>query len=96
MARGGIYLYEAPDGKKIPFTLDPVTDAEGKAKGIQVANGEFIKDEKGQPLFSSRAMSLPADTNAKLRRAIKTTLDLLTLANPNPTHAPGCDYQTGP
>ncbi|MDB6035160.1 MAG: urea transporter permease [Verrucomicrobiales bacterium] len=82
--QGGIYVFEAPDGKKVPFTLDPTTDADGKGKGIQLLNGEFIKDEKGQPTLFQQNDLTAADTNAKLRKAIKITLDLLTFANPNP------------
>jgi urea transport system permease protein len=82
--QGGIYIFEAADGKKVPFTLDPTNDADGKGKGIQLLNGEFIKDEKGQPTLFQQNDLTAADTNAKLRKTIKTTLDLLTLANPNP------------
>jgi urea transport system permease protein len=82
--QGGIYIFETADGKKVPFTLDPTTDADGKGKGIQLLDGEFVKDEKGQPAVFQQSDLTAADTNAKLRKAIKTSLDLLTLANPNP------------
>jgi urea transport system permease protein len=82
--QGGVYLQETADGKKIPFTLDSSVDADSKAKGIQISNGEFIKDEKGAAVLFAQNDLTPADTNAKLRIAIKTTLDLLTLANPDP------------
>lgn len=82
--QGGIYLHETADSKKIPFILDPAADGDGKSKGVQISNGEFLKDDKGQPLLLDQGELTAADTSARLRKAIKTTLDLLTLANPNP------------
>lgn len=81
---GSLYLHEGPGGVKIPFLLDPSTDVDGKARGIQFPNSEPIKDLSGKPLLFSASELTSVDTTSKLRKVIKTTLDLYALANPNP------------
>ncbi len=82
--QGGVFLLDGPAGAKIPFLLDVVTDAAGKARGLQIATGEALKDAAGQPMLFLASDLTPVDTTAKLRKAIKTTLDLLALSSPNP------------
>jgi urea transport system permease protein len=78
-----LYLYEA-DEKRIPLLLDSQVNSDGQAKGLAIADGEPVKDKDGKILWFAAADLTPADTNAKLRKAIKTTLDFFALANPNP------------
>src|SRR4051812_34607822 len=80
---GSIYLFEA-DGAKIPFLLDGQTDADGKAKGLKILDGAALLDEAGKPLLFSAGELTAADTDARLRKVIKTTLDLFALGNVNP------------
>lgn len=80
---GSLYLLETND-TKVPFLLEGQTDADGLAKGIRITDGEVFKDATGKPLLFSATDLTPADANAKLRKAIKTTLDLFALGNPNP------------
>ena len=82
--QGSVYLYEPEDQPKVPFLLEAGTDATGKSRGIDLGTGEFIKDAAGQPLLFTAADLTAADTSSKLRRVIKTTLDLLALSNLNP------------
>lgn len=79
-----LFLHEAADGVKIPFLLDPQRDADDRQKGVRLADGEFIADERGQPLTFAAFELVPADTNSRLRRAIKTVLDLFAVTNPDP------------
>ena len=81
---GELYVYVAADGVKIPLILDSQLDSEGKAKGIRLSDGQFLKDAAGSPLAFTAAEMTPADSNSKLRKAIKTTLDLFAIANPMP------------
>lgn len=81
---GSLYIHEGPGGSKIPFLLDPTTDAEGKARGLQLPTSEPLKDSSGKTLLFAASELTPADTTSKLRKVIKTTLDLYALANPNP------------
>ena len=81
--QGGLYLYETNE-TRTPFLLDAQADAEGKVKGIRVLDGELIKDGKEQPLIFAPSDLTAVDTTSKLRKALKTTLDLFALANPNP------------
>ena len=82
--QGGIYLFDAPNGAKIPFLLDSATDAGGKAKGLQISNGQPLKDQAGQPLLFASSDLTPVDTTSKLRKVIKITLDLQALSAPAP------------
>jgi urea transport system permease protein len=81
--RDGVYLYEA-DNTKIPVLLEEQTDADGKARVIRIADGQFIKDDKGQDLRAASADLTSADTDMRLRSAIQQTLDALALSDPNP------------
>jgi urea transport system permease protein len=81
---GSLFLHEAADGLKVPFLLDATTDADGKAKGLRLIDGEPVKDAAGKPLLFSASDLTPADTSSKLRKAIKTALDLFAIANPDP------------
>lgn len=81
--QGGLFLYETND-TKTPFLLDVAADADGKAKAIRLADGEFLKNDQGQPLTFAAAELTAVDTSSKLRKAIKTTLDLFALGNANP------------
>ncbi len=78
----GVYIHEADD-KKTPFLLDAQLNSDGAAKGARIADGEFLKDAEGKPIWFSQSDLTAADTNSKLRKTIKTTLDFFSLADPN-------------
>ena len=80
---GSLYLLETND-TKIPFLLEALTDTDGLAKGVRIADGEVFKDASGKPLLFSATDLTAADANSKLRKTIKTSLDLFALGNPNP------------
>jgi urea transport system permease protein len=80
---GSVYIYETND-TKTPFLLDAATDSDGNARGIRIMDGEFLKGADGKPLLFVATDLTPADASSKLRKAIKTTLDLFALGNPNP------------
>jgi urea transport system permease protein len=81
--QGGLYLHET-NAARVPFLLDAQTDAEGRARAIRVADGQPLRDDKNQPLAFAATDLTAVDTSSKLRKAIKTTLDLFALSNPNP------------
>src|SRR5882672_7415723 len=72
--QGGVYLFEGTNGVKIPFLLDSVTDSAGKARGLQIATGQPLKDQAGQPYLFASSELTPVDTTSKLRKIIKITL----------------------
>jgi len=80
---GSVYVFETND-TKLPFLLDAATDSDGNAKGIRIIDGEFLKAGDGKPLLFVATDLTPADASSKLRKAIKTTLDLFALGNTNP------------
>ncbi len=79
-----LFLFETPDGTRIPFLLDPQKDAAEKQKGLRLIDGELIKDAAGQPLAFAVFELTAADTTSRLRKSIKMVLDLFALGNPNP------------
>ncbi len=78
-----VFLFVASDETRVPFLLETTTDAAGKARGIALATGEPIKDGSGQPVLFTASELTAVDTTSKLRKAMKTTLDLLALSTPN-------------
>jgi urea transport system permease protein len=80
---GSVYVFETND-TKTPFLLDAATDGDGQAKGIRILDGEFLKGADGKALSFVATDLTPADASSKLRKAIKTTLDLFALGSPNP------------
>jgi urea transport system permease protein len=80
--QGGVFLHEQGD-VKTPFLLDPAVDSDGKAKGTSISTGEILKDPTSGPLLFVPNELTPVDTSSKLRKVIKTTLDLFALSNPD-------------
>ncbi len=80
---GAVYVYETNQAK-VPFILDAASDSEGRAKGIRVDDGEFLKGADGQPLVFTATDLTSIDATSKLRKVIKTSLDLFALGNSNP------------
>ena len=82
--RDGVYLYEAPDGSKIPVTLEDQQDADGKARAICIADGLPVKDASGKELRFTDSDLTSADSDMRLRTLIQQTLDTLALTSPDP------------
>jgi len=80
--RDTVFLYET-SGKKIPVLLEDQTDAEGKARAINIADGKFLLDDKKQELRFAPTELTSADTDTALRAVIQQTLDSLALADPD-------------
>ena len=81
--RDGVYLYEAPDGSKVPVMLEDQQDADGKARAIRIIDGKFVTDASGKELRFGDSDMDTADTDMRLRSAIQQTLDMLALSNPD-------------
>jgi len=82
--RDGVYLYEGPDGSKVPILLDDQLDGEGKARAIRVMDGQFIKDASGKELRFASADLTSAETDMRLRSSIQQSMDTLALSAANP------------
>jgi urea transport system permease protein len=80
---GSLYLYET-NNAKTPFMLDAALDSDGKARGLKLLDGQPLLGDDQKPLMFSSSDLTPVDTSSKLRKAIKTTLDLFTVSDPNP------------
>ncbi len=81
--QGGLFLYET-NSLKQPFFLDTAAQTDGKARAIKVVDGKPIQGGDGKDLIVNVADFTPVDTNSKLRKALKTVLDLFALSDPNP------------
>jgi len=79
---GAVYVHEV-DGAKTPFLLDSQTDSDGNAKGIRITDGQPLKGPDGKELAFASFELTSVDASSKLRKIIKTTLDLFALGNPN-------------
>ncbi len=80
----GVYLYGAPDGSTVPVMLDSQQDAQGRARAIRIDDGQPLKDAAGKELRFGETDLNPANTDLRLRRAIRHVLDTLALADPDP------------
>lgn len=82
--RDGVYLVDGPDGAKVPVTLEEQQDSQGKVRAIRIADGQFLKDDKGVDLKFATSDLNSADTDIALRKAIQQTLDSLALSDADP------------
>ena len=81
--RDNVFFYES-GGIKTPVLLEDVTDAEGKARAVRIADGKFLLNEKQKELRFGPTELTAAETDAGLRAIIQKALDTLALANPDP------------
>ncbi len=82
-SRDGVYIYDAPDGSKVPVLLEEQQDAEGKVRAVRVLDGQFLKDAKGVDVrFAANDLN-NADVDMRLRGAIQQTMDALDLVDPD-------------
>jgi urea transport system permease protein len=81
--RGGSLFILETNETRIPFLLEPQTDADGAARAVRVEDGGPLLDGQGRPQSFLASELTPLDTSSKLRKVIKTTLDLFSLAHPN-------------
>ena len=79
---GSVYVHDV-DGAKTPFLLDSQTDTDGNAKGIRITDGQPLKGPDGKELVFASFELTSVDASSKLRKIIKTTLDLFALGDPN-------------
>ncbi len=83
--QGEIFLYEVPGSEevKVPFRLeDSESETPSPAKRVDT-NGPLIAPD-GTALSFVPSDLEPVDTSSGLRRAMKTTTDLLALGSPDP------------
>jgi urea transport system permease protein len=79
-----VFLHKTESGDQIPCVLDKEGDAENRVQATRLDTGEPLLDAAGVPLRFLADQIEAVDTTSKLRKAIKSTLDLMRLANPDP------------
>lgn len=82
--QGGVFLHETPDHRAIPFLLEGAADAAGQTLALAIETAKPLMNAAGAELRFAASGLTPVDTTSKLRKAIKSVLDQLALANANP------------
>lgn len=82
--KGGIFIYQAPDGIRVPVTLGSAKAADGTSPVLRVDTGEALVDASGAALSLKESQLAAVETNSKIRRAIRSAQDLLALTDPDP------------
>ena len=77
---GSIFVFESPDGNKVPVLLVGEKDADDKQGAVRVDNSQPLVDANGTPVRLAAAELTAAETDSKLRVAMKSVLDLFSLA----------------
>ena len=82
--RDEVFLIDQPDGSKVAVLMEDAQDADGKSNAIRIDTGDYLKDATGNPqkFFPDDLTSV--DTDMRLKTVIKNTLELMTLADPDP------------
>ena len=80
----GVFLIDNGNGQKIPVMLEDAQDASGKQKAVRIDTGGYLTDATGkqEAYFANDLESVDADM--RLKKAIKDTLELMTLNDPDP------------
>ena len=79
-----LFVYQAPDGTKIPVQLTGAKDAQDAQAAVRVDTGAPLLDPSGKPMRLVGADLTAVEHNANLRRAMKAVLDLVDLAAADP------------
>jgi urea transport system permease protein len=82
--RDEVLLYAAPDGTKIPVTLEDQQDANGKARAIRIIDGQALRDASGNELRFADGDLNSVDTDMRLRSTIQQTINALGLSDSDP------------
>ena len=79
-----IFVFKAVEAGKIPVTLSAEKDAGGAQAAFRVDDGKPLLDKDGKPVRLVAADLDAAEHDSNLRATMKTVLDLLALAAPEP------------
>lgn len=82
-SNGEIYLYNDSGGQVVPIILEQ-PDSTDKTRAFRVDTGGLLQDSNGAAVMIDPTDATSSDVNAMLRKKIQRTLDLLSLADPNP------------
>ena len=82
-SNGEIYLYNDSGGQVVPIILEQ-PDSTDKTRAFRVDTGGLLLDSSGAAVMIDPTDATSSDVNAMLRKKIQRTLDLLSLADPNP------------
>lgn len=82
---GELYIYRpAENAAGEAVLLDGQADNAGRQAALRVSDGQTLANASGEPIRLVAGEMSAVDTTSKLRRAIKTALDLHAISNPDP------------
>lgn len=79
-----LFVYAALDGTKVPVELVGPKGENDAQAAMRIDNGKPLTDAAGQPLKLVSADLTAVEHSAALRRAMKSVLDLVEFASPDP------------
>ena len=79
-----LYIYTATDGTKVPVQLIGPKGENDAQDAVRIDTGKPLTDAAGKPLKLAGTELTAVEHNASLRRAMKSVLDLVELAHPDP------------
>lgn len=77
-----LFVYEAPDGTRIPVQLTGPKDQADAQAALRIDSGTPLKDAAGVELRLVGADMTAVEHDSRLRRAMKAVLDVIDLAAP--------------
>ena len=80
---GGIYLVDDGNGGVIPVVLTGKQGADGASSALRLSDGSPALSADGKPLLVNPDEVEAAETDSKLRKAMKEVTDLAALADPD-------------
>ncbi|HZZ18251.1 MAG TPA: urea ABC transporter permease subunit UrtB [Opitutaceae bacterium] len=83
-SRGQVYLVQDSAGRTVPVLFEEQQDSAGKSRADSIADGTWIADAKGKEARFDPSDATSVDADMRLRSAIRQTLDMLALSNPDP------------
>ena len=80
---GEIYIYDTPEGERVPVMLSDDADAEDKRSAVRIIDLEPLRATDGQPLRLDSSEIELAETDSNLRRGMKDVADMAALTHPD-------------
>ena len=81
---GGIYIFDTPEGERVPIVLAGEPDGEGRQGAKRVADDQVLRDAGGTEVRVLAADLELAETDSNLRRAMKDVSDMVALKDADP------------
>ncbi len=82
LQRGGLFIFETPEGERIPIQSEEIEGEVGKFQGIRIDSNTLLVDSAGNPVQFAADDLVVLETNSRIRRAIRSIMEVLDLVDP--------------